>query len=50
MTPDDLRTAMIRTIEAYFAGCNAAHVDAMVACFTPDAVHYFPPGMYEGPC
>jgi methyltransferase len=38
--------ALIRT---YFDGCNEADVEKMVACFTPDAVHYFPPGMYEGP-
>jgi hypothetical protein len=33
----------------YFDGCNEADIEKMVACFTPDAVHYFPPGMYEGP-
>jgi hypothetical protein len=33
----------------YFDGCNAADVEAIVACFTPEAVHYFPPGMYDGP-
>ena len=38
--------ALIRT---YFDGCNAADVDKIMACFTPDAAHYFPPGMYEGP-
>lgn len=36
-------------IRRYFGGCNAADVDKITACFTPDAVHYFPPGMYEGP-
>lgn len=40
---------MDRLIRAYFDGCNAADVDQITACFTPDAVHYFPPGMYEGP-
>ena len=29
----------------YFDACNAADFDALVACFTPDAVHYFPPGL-----
>ena len=29
----------------YFDACNAADYDALVACFTPDAVHYFPPGL-----
>ena len=36
-------------IRRYFDACNAADVDTIVASFTPDAVHYFPPGMYEGP-
>jgi hypothetical protein len=39
-------TGLIRT---YFAGCNEADTEKMSACFTPDAVHYFPPGMYRGP-
>ncbi|MEI9891341.1 MAG: nuclear transport factor 2 family protein [Caulobacteraceae bacterium] len=38
--------ALVRT---YFDGCNEADVDKIAACFTPQAVHYFPPGMYEGP-
>lgn len=37
--------ALIRT---YFDGCNEAEVAKIAACFTPDAVHYFPPGMYGG--
>jgi hypothetical protein len=40
---------MDRLIRIYFDGCNEADVDKITACFTPDAVHYFPPGMYEGP-
>ncbi|WP_266064897.1 nuclear transport factor 2 family protein [Brucella intermedia] len=36
-------------IRRYFDGCNEADIEKMVACFTPDAIHYFPPGMYEGP-
>ena len=36
-------------IRRYFDGCNEADVEKMVSCFTFDAVHYFPPGMYEGP-
>jgi len=36
-------------IERYFAACNAADVPGLVACFTPDAVHYFPPGLPEIP-
>ncbi|UFN48281.1 nuclear transport factor 2 family protein [Roseomonas sp. OT10] len=34
--------AMIRR---YFDACNAGDYDALVACFTPEAVHYFPPGL-----
>ncbi|WP_198318418.1 nuclear transport factor 2 family protein [Arthrobacter sp. YN] len=37
--------ALIRT---YFDGCNEANVEKMAACFTQDAVHYFPPSMYGG--
>lgn len=40
---------MDELIRRYFDGCNEADIEKMVACFTPDAVHYFPPGMYEGP-
>lgn len=36
-------------IRAYFDGCNEADIGKIEACFTPGAVHYFPPGMYEGP-
>jgi SnoaL-like protein len=36
-------------MRVYFDGCNEADIDKMVACFVPDAVHYFPPGMYDGP-
>jgi ketosteroid isomerase-like protein len=38
--------ALIRT---YFEGCNEADAEKITSCFTPDAVHYFPPGMYDGP-
>ena len=40
-TPADYEALMRR----YFDACNAADYDALVACFTPDAVHYFPPGL-----
>jgi ketosteroid isomerase-like protein len=36
-------------IRRYFAACNAADYEALLACFTPDAVHYFPPGLPEIP-
>lgn len=35
-------------IRTYFEGCNEADVGKMAACFTEDAVHYFPPSMYGG--
>lgn len=40
---------MEETIRAYFDACNSGNPDAVASFFTPDAVHYFPPGMYEGP-
>jgi ketosteroid isomerase-like protein len=36
-------------IRRYFDACNAADHAGLVACFTPDAVHYFPPGLPEIP-
>jgi hypothetical protein len=36
-------------IRAYFADCNAGEASRIASHFEPDAVHYFPPGMYEGP-
>ena len=36
-------------MRAYYHGCNEADPEKIMGCFTPDAVHYFPPGMYEGP-
>lgn len=40
---------MEATIRGYFDACNSGDPDAVAAFFTPDAVHYFPPGMYDGP-
>lgn len=37
------------TIRRYFDACNAADRAALLGCFTPDAVHYFPPGLPEIP-
>ncbi|GAA2410650.1 hypothetical protein GCM10010191_19490 [Actinomadura vinacea] len=42
------RARMEQTLRTYFDGCNEADVDKMAACFAPDAVHYFPPGL-DGP-
>lgn len=36
-------------IRRYFDACNAADAQAIAACFVPEGVHYFPPGMYGGP-
>ena len=44
-TPGD-HAALIRR---YFDACNAADYQGLVDCFTPDAVHYFPPGLPEIP-
>jgi len=38
-----------RLIRKYFDGCNEADIEKIMSCFVPDAVHFFPPGMYEGP-
>lgn len=48
MTDNTLAKRMEETIRTYFDGCNEADAAKMTACFTPDAVHYFPPGMYGG--
>ncbi|MCR3722002.1 MULTISPECIES: nuclear transport factor 2 family protein [Prauserella salsuginis group] len=48
MNREQLAEHMEATIRTYFDGCNEADVEKMAACFTPDAVHYFPPGMYGG--
>ncbi|MGI4955071.1 MAG: nuclear transport factor 2 family protein, partial [Janthinobacterium lividum] len=42
----DKREALIRH---YFDMCNKADHARLVACFTPDAVHYFPPGLPGAP-
>jgi SnoaL-like protein len=40
---------MEAAIRGYFDACNRGDAAAVSAYFTEDAVHYFPPGMYEGP-
>ena len=44
----DQSARMESTIRTYFDGCNEADVEKMSQQFTPDAVHYFPPGI-DGP-
>lgn len=47
---DGLTAAGMETrIRDYFAACNSAVTTRIAAHFEPDAVHYFPPGMYQGP-
>ena len=49
-TVEDLTwSAMEARIRDYFAACNSGVVERIAAHFEPDAVHYFPPKMYEGP-
>ncbi len=36
-------------IRRYFDACNAADYEALMGCFMPDAVHYFPPGLPDIP-
>ena len=43
------REAMETCIRAYFAACNSGDIERIAQHFEPDAVHYFPPGTYEGP-
>ncbi len=40
---------MEAVMREYYDGCNEADEEKIMRCFTIDAVHYFPPGMYEGP-
>lgn len=49
MSTELTRDHMHETIARYYAGCNAADRAEMMACFTPDAVHYFPPGTKSAP-
>ena len=46
---DNKKRFMEQTIRKYFEGCNESSYDKMVSCFVKDAVHYFPPDMYDGP-
>ena len=41
--------AMEQRIRDYFDACNTGDPAQIAPHFEPDAVHYFPPGMYEGP-
>lgn len=50
MTLKPLSAAQMEAVmREYYDGCNEADREKIRRCFTPDAVHYFPPGMYAGP-
>jgi ketosteroid isomerase-like protein len=49
MSPEFSPAEMEQLIRRYFAACNAADLVALKDCFTPDAVHYFPPGLPDVP-
>lgn len=42
-------TEMEAFVRAYFEACNTGDPAHIATYFEPDAVHYFPPGMYGGP-
>ena len=50
---EQTRTAKAQEMEdrvrTYFEGCCEADADKIASCLTPDCLHYFPPGMYDGP-
>jgi len=46
---NDRAQYMDALIRRYFDACNEGDLDKMQECFVPEAVHYFPPGMYNGP-
>lgn len=46
MTPAARAEALIRH---YFDMCNRADRQGLIDCFTPDGVHYFPPGLPGAP-
>lgn len=43
------RAEMVRMVRDYMDACTAGDGQAIAKFFEPDAVHYFPPGMYGGP-
>ncbi len=47
--PTLTKEGMEQWIRDYFDACNSGDVARIASYFEPDGVHYFPPGMYEGP-
>lgn len=48
MSDTSKRERMRAVVQRYFEACNRGDSDGIAACLTPDAIHYFPPGMYGG--
>ena len=48
MPGDWIATGSSTLVRVYYDACNAGDVEAMAACFTPDARHYFPAGAPQG--
>ena len=48
MNAETKREGMRDVIVRYFEACNQGDSEAIAKCLTPDAIHYFPPGMYGG--
>jgi hypothetical protein len=40
---------MEKTVRTYMAACTAGDADGIAATLTEDALHFFPPDMYDGP-
>lgn len=50
MVANELTTERMETrMREYFDACNSGDPEAIAAHFVDDAVHYFPPDMYDGP-
>jgi hypothetical protein len=49
MTDRPTSAQLERTVRDYMDACTSGDAAAIAAFFEPDAVHYFPPGMYDGP-
>lgn len=47
--PQQTATEIEDRVRAYMDACTAGDADAVASHLTVDAVHYFPPDMYDGP-
>jgi ketosteroid isomerase-like protein len=48
MKRDTSAAGLEATIREYFAACNEANLEKIMACFSADANHYFPAGAPQG--